>query len=147
MNSRRKLDRKDELRLYEWLKANYDKLTGKTMTEGAELVSQELGLSVGTTTVTAMSSDMGMPPFWRVRSRTSEDESIQSVLVDHAKTLMSHRGTLASILHFQSSQSQGLNRLSDVCKGLIERVESLEREVKRSMEHDSIESGESPHVQ
>ena len=131
---RRKLERKDELRLYEWLKANYDRLSGKTVADGAALVSEELGLNVSSNTISAMSADMNMPPFWKVRMRQSEDESIQATLVQHAKSIMSHRSAIASVLHAQTHHTAGLARLSEVCKNLVERIESLERRPQPSLD-------------
>lgn len=106
---RRGLERKDELRLYEWMKQNYEQLSGKTVTEGAQLVRNELGLDISNSTIMSMTRDMDMQPFWRARQPKEEAES---TLEGHAKALMQHR--------------EALHKLSEVCNNIVDRLEHLE---------------------
>lgn len=118
---RNRLDRKNELRLYEWMKngENYGKLSDKTVTEGAEAVSRELDLKVSGSVLTSLVQAMGLDPFWKVRQQGGKRESgdrlaeIQKVLASNAKRLDEH--------------SHGIDQLKEVCRNLIERLERIER--------------------
>lgn len=130
MRMRKGLDRKAELRLYEWMKGNYEQLMGKTANEGAALVTDELGMEVSSSTVVSMARAMELPPFWRARNKPQEPEpqehenghdlvartvgKMQTTLIGHAKALMQQRGTIL--------------KLTEVCNNLADRVEALERQ-------------------
>jgi hypothetical protein len=128
---RNRLDRKNELRLYEWMKNadNYGKLQDKTVTEGAEAVSRELDLKVSGSVLTSLVQAMGLDPFWKVRqgnggSKRGEDTasglaSIQRMLDENRQKLEANAGRL-------DQHAQCLEQLKAINKNLIDRIERVE---------------------
>lgn len=123
-NKRKGLERKDELRLYEWMKSNYEQLSGKTVTEGATLVAQELGLDISNSTIMSMVRDMDMQPFWRARVPKPENEDTRTTLQGHAK----------AILH----QREAMQKLTQVCENMIDRLERLENRADDSLANQRL---------
>jgi hypothetical protein len=119
---RNRLDRKNELRLYEWMKngENYTKLRDKTVTEGAEAVSRELDLKVSGSVLTSIVQAMGLDPFWKVRQPAGKRvEGEQQQLADIKKGLEVSAQRL-------DQTAQAIENLKVVCTNIVRRLERVE---------------------
>lgn len=150
----RKLDRKNALRVYEWMKENYAQLEGKTAVEGANHVSGELGLDISVNTITSMARDMDFEPFWKARTPKQDGngkdhngglelalKDIETALEGHARAIMQQKASIATVLRAEAHQNTSLNRLSTICSNLVARIEAIERELAEAHKHQaSIET-------
>ncbi len=144
-HTRKGLARKEEIRLYEWLKERYAELHGKTMSEGAAIASEQLGLDISASTVVSMVHAMGVEPFWRVRPKVEAEAPatsienlhdtlqlvlklirvIQATQAEHAAMLKQYENDIASI---KINQSIDVQKLSEVCNNIVSRIVAIEEQ-------------------
>lgn len=134
---RNRLDRKNELRLYEWMRdeANYGKLANKTIPEGAAFVSQQLDLRVSSSVLVSLVQAMDLKPFWQQKPARVNTNGVQRTLeFDPVSMFMPKVEEAVRPLHDKmrnqgkrlDHQAKSLNQLKAVCQNLVLRIEGME---------------------
>lgn len=125
---RNRLDRKSELRLYEWMKNqdNYGKLSDKTVGEGARAVSNELGMEVSSSVLVGLVQAMALEPFWKTRGGNNKKaEVVQTQPVD-----MAVLSDLRAMAEANGKRIDGLEhaimQFKEVCNNMLRRIEDAE---------------------
>lgn len=135
---RNRLDRKSELRLYEWMKSaeNYQRLSNKTIPEGAVLVSQELDMKVSSSVLVSLVQAMDLKPFWQTKPpREVRPMQQQALGLDALDALMPRVHEALTPLQEKvkhaskrlDHQAKSLEQLKAVCQNLMTRIEAQEQ--------------------
>lgn len=123
---RQHLTRKDALRLYEWLKGNYERLEGKTVGEGARMAGDQLGMRVSSTSIARLTQEMGYEPFWKAHAKASGDQEMKEAMRMLVKTMGMMQASL-------NSHADAINMLKQVGDNLVERIAELEKMAGKSI--------------
>lgn len=126
---RNRLDRKSELRLYEWIKngENYSKLSDKTVMQGAATVSDELGMNVSGSVLVGLVQAMGLEPFWRQRLNGHAKQRMLQLDEDTFGILQGIHEKVKLLGKRMEHHEKALGQLRQVCENLVSRLELVEK--------------------